>query len=177
MYRRCCSVTSLEHFNRLGFKNKDHHNVIKIVITWPACSVYHSAGHGCFPHASWLVGLGSLHLLSLTSNSTPCESSTQNTSRDLTPYSPSLQLFVQSVHSPISHLEGHSGHMSPVVRTNCPNPSAKTPRPCGFFFFFLLDYSRGNMKDFPSFLIRTSFFRSLEQSSTTLARFTIFYTT
>ena len=97
-------------------------------LTWPTCSVYHSAGHGCFPHASWLAGLGSLHSLSFTSNSAPRESSTQNTSRDLTPCSPSLQLFVHSVHSPISHLETQSRHMSLVLTKNY----MKTHRPCVF---------------------------------------------
>ena len=91
--------------------------------------MYHSAGHGCFPHASWLIGLGLLHLLSVTSNSTPWESSTQNTSRDLTPCSPSLQLFVHSVQTPISHLEKQSRQMSHAVTKSC----TKLRRPCVFF--------------------------------------------
>ena len=92
--------------------------------------MYHSAGHGCFPHASWLIGLGSLHLLSATSNSTPWESSTQNTSRDLTPCSPSLQLFVHSVQTPISHLKNSQDN---VATKSCTKPR----RPRVFFFLSL----------------------------------------
>ena len=72
--------------------------------TGPARTVYHSAGHGCLPHRSWVVGLGFLQWLSLISTSVPSESSTQNTWRDLAPCVPSLQLFEHSVHGPMLHL-------------------------------------------------------------------------
>ena len=96
-YRMCCKRgESLMIESRINWRQ----------VTCPTCTVYHSAGHGWFPQASSLAGLGFLHLLSSTSNSTPCESITQKTSRVFIPCSPSLQLFVQSVHIPISHLNG-----------------------------------------------------------------------